>query len=385
MSKKLKENIAFFLPSLDPGGAERNVVNIINNINRERYKITLVLGEKKGDFVGEIDKDVPIIGLGASNSFKLFLKILAYFAREKPDIFISSFSRINIICIVAANLFSGKNIKTIAIEHNLFSLLPLIAKTPDRRIFAHFFLPQIVRFVYPKASAIVCVSRGIAEDLIKVVGCREKIKVIHNPVTNNNIKKLAEENISGQGLLDIKAPLIIAVGRLVKCKDYPCLFRALNLVLKKQPAHLIILGSGPEEHNLKKMVDEFSLSSHVTFLGFQKNPYKYMKRASVFVLSSLAEGFGNVIVEAMALGCPVVSTDCPTGPSEIIENMKNGILVAVGDEKSLAFAILSILNSPQLAEKFSVSGMARAEYFSVEKSVSEYEKLFEDLINSPSK
>lgn len=378
MKIKKSFSIVFFLPSLEPGGTERNVVNLINNIDRKKHILSLVLGKAEGDFIKEINRDIPIINLGASSSLGLFFKLVKYFRKEKIDIFVSAFPRINIICI-SAIIFSRVKTKIVATEHSLFSFLPIIAKTRWRRIFARFFLPAIGKIIYPQADLIVCVSKGIAEDFVKTVGCKEKVKIIYNPVINDKIYELAEERISHSWFSDFEIPIIVAVGRLVECKDYPTLFRAFSLIAKKQNVRFVILGKGPEEYRLKQLADKLGLSENIAFLGFQENPYKYMKRASVFVLSSLQEGFGNVIVEAMACGTPVVSTNCPVGPGEIIENMKNGILVPVNDEKSLASSILKVLENPSLAKKFSIEGLARAEYFSVKKSVEEYEKVFEIL------
>ena len=142
---------------------------------------------------------------------------------------------------------------------------------------------------------------------------------------------------------------------------------------------MVVLGKGPEEKKIKLLAHKLGLSDNILFLGFQKNPYKYIKKAEVFVLSSFHEGFGNVIVEAMACGTPVVSTNCMSGPREIIENGENGILFPVADQKALAEAVLKVLNNPSLSYKLSEQGKKRAEYFSIEKSVKKYEEIFDKL------
>lgn len=381
MIKKDKSIITFFLPSLEPGGTERNVVNLVNNIDREKYITSLVLGKMEGDFIKDINKDIQIINLDVSYSLGLFFKLIKYFKDQKPDIFISAFPRINVICITA-RIFAKVKTKIVITEHSVFSLLPVIAKTFWRRLFARFFMPSIGRFIYPKADSIICVSMGIAKDLAKIFYYPDKIKVIYNPVIDNKVYKLAEEPVDYLWFSNSKIPIILAAGRLVKCKDYPNLFRAFKLIIKERPAYLIILGRGPEEQKLIRFSDKLGLSKNVAFLGFQKNPYKYMKRSSVFVLSSLQEGFGNAIIEAMACGTPVVSTDCLTGPKEIIKSGENGILVPVSDPESLAKAILSILDNSFLREKLSNEGKKRAQDFSISNSVKKYEEIFEELINA---
>jgi len=379
MIKKEKIAVAFFLPSLEPGGTERNVVNLVNNIDREKYAVSLVLGIAEGDFIKDINSNISIISLHTRRSIATFFKLITYFKKNQPDIFISAFPRVNVICIVA-KIFSKSKTKIIITEHSVFSLLPIIAKTFWRGMFARFFMSSICSYLYQKAEAVICVSKGIADDILKTVNRSLKIEVIYNPVITSNIYQLAQAPINHPWFSDSKIPVIIAVGRLVKCKDYPTLFLAFSSVIQKQPVRLVILGRGPEEYKLKQLINKLGLSQNVAFLGFQENPYKYMKKASVFVLSSLQEGFGNVIIEAMACGVPVVSTNCPTGPGEIIENMKNGILVPVGDQESMAEAILKILQNPVLAQEFSVAGKERAKFFSVEKSVSAYQEIFQAVI-----
>ena len=378
MSEK-KINVSFLLPTLEAGGTERNVVNLVNNINKEHYAVSLVLGNIRGDFVSQVHQGIAIVDLKASYSVGLFFALVRYFKIQNPDVFVSAFPRINIITI-AAKIFSGANTKIIITEHSVFSFLPVIARNFWRGLFARFFMPGLAKFFYLKANAIICVSGGIAKDILNIIpGVHNTIEVIFNPVISDDIYQLANEPVEHPWFLTTDIPVILAVGRLVKCKDYPTLFKAFSQVLKNQPARLVILGGGPEEQRLKSLAIDMGLANNIAFLGFQKNPFKYMKRASVFVLSSLQEGFGNVIIEAMACGAPVVSTDCPAGPGEIIKPMENGILIPTGDPTSMAEAIVKVLDDSLLAEKFIREGKKRAEFFSVKKSVEEYEKVFRDM------
>jgi len=377
-SKKIK--IAFFLPNLEGGGAERNVVNLLNNLNKEKYDLSIVLGKKEGAFIGEIPEYVSLVNFGLKSSYSLvlFLKLIKYFRQEKANIFVSAFPRFNIISLLA-RIFSGSKIKIIITEHTTFSFLPLTAKVISHKLFARFPLPVLIKSIYPKADAIICVSKGVAIDLCKFIHCLDKIRVVYNPITNQKIKDLAEEEINHPWFFDSQIPIILAIGRLAKTKDYPNLIGAFKKILDKMPANLVILGEGSEREKLEKLAYKLGLSNNIAFLGFQSNIYKYIKRASVFVLSSLQEGFGNVIIEAMACGTPVVSTDCLSGPREIIEHGKNGILVPVADKEILAMAIINVLNSPELRNKFSEAGEKRAEHFSIEKSVKEYERIFNTI------
>lgn len=376
--EKEKIKVTFFLPSLEPGGAERNVVNLVNNIDKKKYEVFLLLGKKKGDFLKELDGKTPVADLNAESSLKLLFLLIRYFKKEKPDIFVSAFPRINIISVVA-KIFSGAKTKIIITEHSVYSFLPVIARTFWRRVFARLFMPTLGRFFYPKANAIICVSKGIADDLLKIINRPPKIKVIYNPVLDDKIYELSGQQVSHLWFSDSKIPIIIAAGRLVRIKGYPFLLKAFSLIIQSRSARLVILGSGPEKFFLVNLAAKLGVSEKVDFLGFQKNPYKYIKSSSVFVLSSIQEGFGNVIVEAMALGVPVVSTDCPTGPSEIIQNGKNGLLVPPKDYKAMAKAIIEILDDVSLSRKLSEKGKKRAEDFLVGSGVRKYEEVFEEL------
>lgn len=386
--KKEKIKITFFLPSLECGGAERNTINLLRNLNKENYTISLLLAEKKGDFIKDVPESIPIFSFDARGLLKIFLNLIKYFKEEKTDIFISAFPRFNAVSLLAKR-FSGGKAKIIITEHLSFFLLYKNAKTISHRFIARFLFPYFMNFFYPDADAIVCVSKGIAQEISLISNRTNKVKVIYNPVADSKILEMAEKQIDhpwflnpfGSAQDELKIPIILMVGRLSKTKDQPTLFRALSLIIKKQPARLVIVGNGTEENKLTKLASKLNLSKNILFLGFQDNPYKYMKRASVFVLSSLQEGFSNVIVEAMVCGTPVVATDCRSGPGEIIQDGINGLLVPPQDQIALAGAILKILNNPVLAKSFSIEGKKRAEFFSIQKSVREYENLFSELTN----
>lgn len=374
-----RARITFFIASLECGGAERNTINLLKSLNRQNYVVSLLLAQKKGDFVKDVPKEIPIISLNTASLLSIFFYLITYFHQNKTDIFISNFPRFNAVSLLAKK-FSGSKTKIIIIEHLSFFLLSKTAKTSSHRFIARFFFPYFIKIFYRGADAIVCVSLGIADEISDIIGRVAKIKVIYNPVVDDTILEMAKKEVSHPWFADTGIPVILMVGRLSKTKDQPTLFRALDIIIKKQPARLMIVGDGTEKEKLIKLVNQMGLSSNVAFLGFQNNPYKYMKQASVFVLSSLQEGFGNVIVEAMACGTPVVSTDCASGPSEIIQDGVNGLLVLPQNPTALADTILKILHDPVLAEKFSIEGKKRAEFFTIKKSVQEYEKVFQTLI-----
>jgi len=376
-----KIKIAFYIPNLEIGGTERAMTRLLQGLNKEIFQVSLLLTEEKGPFLKEIPQDISIYNFNTPYVRNTFFKLIKYLQKEKPQILVSFLIHVNIISILA-KILSKTNTKIIISERTTFSHLPEIAKTVKDKLLASIFLKPLVKLTYPLADAIVCVSKGVAEDLSQFLSRskRNKIKVIYNPVVNKELYALANQPIDHPWFLNKEIPVILAVGRLTKAKDYPALLKTFSLISQKQKVHLVILGEGEERKNLEELIDKLNISENINLPGFEENPYKYMKKAEVFVLCSKLEGFPNVLVEAMTLGTPVISTNCQSGPNEIIENGKNGILVPVGNEKVLAKAILKILDNPSLAQKFSLEGKKTAQNFTLEKSVKEYEKLFQEVL-----
>ncbi|OGZ70642.1 MAG: hypothetical protein A2980_00155, partial [Candidatus Staskawiczbacteria bacterium RIFCSPLOWO2_01_FULL_33_13] len=268
MIKKEKVTITFFLPSLECGGTERNTVNLLKNLNKENYALSLLLAEKKGDFIKDVPKEIPIVSFNAHSLFKIFLHLIAYFKEEKADIFVSAFPRFNAIVLLAKK-FSGTKTKIIITEHLSFSLLSKTAKTVSHRFIARFLFPSFIKLFYPNADAIICVSKGIAQEISSMAGHLEKIKVIYNPVADHTILEKAKAEVSHTWFHSTEIPVILMVGRLSKTKDQPTLFRALSIILKKQPAHLVIVGDGTEKLKLINLATQLNLTENIAFLGFQ--------------------------------------------------------------------------------------------------------------------
>jgi glycosyltransferase involved in cell wall biosynthesis len=206
---------------------------------------------------------------------------------------------------------------------------------------------MLEHYFYPWADAIVAVSKGVADDLARVARLpRDRIKVIYNPVVTEALFRKAEEPLEHPWFLSGCPPVILGVGRLTAAKDFPTLIRAFARVRESQLARLLILGEGEKRDSLEKLVRELRLERDVSMPGFMDNPYAYMRKSSIFVLSSCWEGLPNVLIEAMACGCQVISTNCPSGPEEILRGGHYGKLVPVGDAEALAKAILANFDKP---------------------------------------
>jgi glycosyltransferase involved in cell wall biosynthesis len=204
--------------------------------------------------------------------------------------------------------------------------------------------------------------------------------VLYNPVAVDEVRTAAKEPADHSWFSD-QIPIVLACGRLVPQKNYPLLLNAMKRVLEHRPARLFVLGKGPQLASLQALAGKLGIASSVHFAGFQSNPFKFMARAKVFALSSLWEGFGNVLVEAMACGIPVVATRCPSGPEEIVTDGVNGLLVPSGDPDALAAAILRLLEDEAVRRRLSEAALKRAEDFRAERMISGYERVFAEVLN----
>jgi glycosyltransferase involved in cell wall biosynthesis len=234
------------------------------------------------------------------------------------------------------------------------------------------YLLSFIQLLYPKADKVIAISKRVAEDLALTASLRhEHIRTIYNPIMTPGLYALSKHNPDHPWFQEKEPPVILSIGRLTPQKDFPTLFRAFARARKKKRLRLIILGEGDLRAELEELSRELEISEDVAFMGFVDNPYSYAGRASLFVLSSAWEGFGNVVVEALACGCPVVSTDCPGGPAEILGYGKYGTLVPVGDDTAMAEAIINSINREHDREGL----RERAGKFSIEASVNAYMEL----------
>lgn len=368
-----RNKVIFIIPNLGKGGSERVLTNILENLDKDKLEPVCIFYDSK--HVYAVPNYVRIYHLNLSGTASTFHKVLRYLWRilkiiriikkEKPDVIFSFINRINLTVIIS-KILSRQQVKLIVSERN----------TPSFQLGGRFnyFLRIMIKILYPKADKIIAVSRGVEKDLVENFFIpKNKIKVIYNPLDISRIQKLAKENITEHiWFSESCIPIVLNVGSLTEKKGQQYLLRAFRLVLEKIKSRLVILGEGEEEGCLKDLTRILDIQNYVTFLGFQQNPYKFMAKSSLIVLSSLWEGFPNVIIEAMACGIPVVSTDCSSGPNEIIESGITGILVPPRDEKKLAEAIIKILTDRKIAKNISLNSLKNIDRFSVHDIMAEY-------------
>jgi glycosyltransferase involved in cell wall biosynthesis len=340
----VKEKVALFLPSLVGGGAERVMVNLANNMAAKGVHVDLVVANAQGAYRDQVSSNVNIIDFQSERSLASFPKLIGYLRYEKPKALISALEHTNVLAIWAKRLafVPTKNIIT---EHISSSLISYAAGYTPSKLRATLYA---MRFTYPLAYRIVTVSQGVADDLVQTIGIsKNKLEVIYNPVLNEAMFEKAEQPIDHPWFQAGQPPVVLGVGRLEPQKDFPNLLRAFALLRKKQKARLVILGEGNLRGQLEALAKELGIEEDVQLPGFNSNPYAFMKRANVFVLSSVLEGLPTVLIEAMALGTPVVSTDCKSGPKEILGNSGYGTLVPTKNPEALAVAIEKTLNAPR--------------------------------------
>lgn len=332
-------DIAIFLRDLCGGGAERAMLNLAQGFIKSGLKVDLVLARAEGQYFAQVPPEVRFVDLKAQWLPASPPKLAQYLQQVRP---LGLLSTLHYPCEIAlwAKRLAGVSTRVVVCEQNTLSIEARSIPQTSVRL-----TPLTARLFYPWADGIVAVSQGVAEDLAHITRLPlERIKVIYNPVVVPELWTQAKELVDHPWFQSGESPVILGVGRLYAQKDFLTLIRAFAQVRQVQPARLMILGSGPEEPRLKALVRELGLEEEVAMPGFVQNPYAYMAKATVFVLSSAWEGFGNVLVEALALGTPVVSTNCESGPAEILDRGKYGWLTPVGDSKAIAEAILSVLS-----------------------------------------
>lgn len=351
------------MPSLGGGGAERNTIRRINGFLERNIEVTLLLATPYGNLHSEIPESVRVVHFNCKKTIYSIHKLTKYLKKNKPKNLLSHLDRANRIAILAGVLAGGTT-RVHIVEHNTMSVASK-NYSPINKI----LLKLSYRYLYPKAENIIHVSKAAAKDLEEVLGNgKQKVKYIYNPIVDNNMINKEMPEAPHKWFSDNGDPVILAVGRLSAQKDYLTLLKSFSLVRQKLNARLIILGEGEQRRTLESEIRKNHLEGEVDLVGFVNNPLDYMRHADLFVLSSRWEALPTVLVEAMACGCPVVSTDCPSGPKEILDKGKYGDLVPVGDPTRLAQAIIKNLRKP----KDSKNIKNRAMMFSVENSVDKY-------------
>lgn len=359
----MSASIAIVLPHLGGGGAERLHVYLANDWVTCGFSVEFILLRKEGELLSLLAPEIKVTDLGAARIRDALLPLAAYIRKTKPDVILAAMWPLT-SAVVCSWLLSGMTGRLFISDHENLSYAYL-----GRNRIKSGYLKHLIRLTYPKATGVIAVSCGVKADLCALGGLSDKVvRVIYNPAATgaspDRISGVEREKLWGRGYKNH----ILAVGRLSEEKDFKTLICAFALLPGELHAKLVILGDGPSREELKSSVTELGLDERIALPGFVRDTYPMYRSADLFVLSSLWEGFGNVIVEALECGVPVVSTRCPGGPAEILEDGRYGLLVPVGDKVALAAAMVRSLSEEHDREAL----MMRAQDFSVRKISDQY-------------
>jgi glycosyltransferase involved in cell wall biosynthesis len=342
------------------GGAERVNILLANELAGRGLAVGMALFRRRGEFLGLIDPRVTVSQVGGRRWLGAILPLARLIRRTRPAAVLGVMTTGNTAAVIGA-LLAGRRARIVLGEHNQV----------DRNAL-HFSSSRsykIMRWIYPMADRIVCVSDGVRRSLLDYARLDpERATVIHNPIVSPQIERMMAEPCADPWLGDPAAPLVLAVGRLTPAKDLPTLLRGFAALRRGRRARLLILGDGEERPAIEALARDLGLGDDVRLAGFVANPYAWMARADLFVLSSAWEGFPTVLVEALACGARVVATDCRSGPREILLGGELGELTPVGDAEALAEAMARALDAPPAPER----QRQRAAAFSVSRAADAY-------------
>jgi glycosyltransferase involved in cell wall biosynthesis len=337
-AQRRSKRVAVYLPSLTGGGAERIFLILAAGLTHRGWSVDLVVAEEGGPLLREVSPRVRLVGLGASHVTRSVVPFASYLRRNRPDAVLTAMTHANLAAIAAVTI-SGIHTRLVVTEHQHLSTSLAGSAARRERLF-----PLLIRLLYPRAARVVAVSHGVADDLAeRTMLPRSMISVEKNPIRIEELRALGRVPPRHAWFEQGEPPVILGVGRLTRQKDFGTLVRAFGRVHDGRRVRLMLLGEGEERPMLEALVSSLGLAEDVQIMGFVPNPYPYYGAASLFVLSSLWEGLPTVLLEAMAFGLPIVSTDCPSGPKEILEGGRLGGLVPTEDPSALAQAIATAL------------------------------------------
>jgi glycosyltransferase involved in cell wall biosynthesis len=366
------QHVAFFLQQLRGGGVPRMTLNLAAELTRRGHRVTLLVAISGGARAGDVAPGVEVVALDQGAVLRRLPRIggrkwrvvlataglAGFLRRARPDALVAADHWANFVSVLARGLARAR------MPLMLTQRVPLSVRAAQQRL-----IGRLARGLYPRANAIVGVSEGLAQDLREQLpAAHDRISSIYNPVVTPDFPERLRAAPTHPWLRDGGSPVLVSLGRLTAQKDYPTLLRALATLRKERDVRLVIFGSGPDGDSLEALAGELGIAEAVDLPGYVRDTLPELAHAAAFVLSSRFEGFGNVLVEALASGCPIVSTDCPSGPSEILDGGRFGTLVPVGDADALTAALAAVLDAP--LERAVLR--RRAELFTVERATDAY-------------
>ncbi len=364
----MKKKIVIVRPSLGQGGADRVTINILQYLNPEEFSVSLILMQGKGEFMSDIPKHVQWINVRSSNLWFFVFPLTKILRSIRPDISFSTCSGAS-MPLALAHWVTGSSSRLIVSERGRLMRSTRKINRLIRVIFKYF--------LYRRADVVTVVSKEIASDVekwLKIIP--SKVKLVSSPLIPTNLDEQMSKPIRHDWFLNNEFPKIVHAGRFVPEKDHRTLIQAFANIPSHFNAKLILLGEGPLRSDMERLVSGLGLSDSVWFVGFDKNPFAYFAKSTMFVLSSISEGMPGVLIQAMSCGVPVISTDCPSGPSEVIDKpMENGILTPMQNVEQLSNAMVMLLKDKELREKLGNQGRQSVGAYFEEAAMKSYLKV----------
>ena len=371
-----RRKVCFVLPSLNGGGAERAAVQILNGLDPNQWDRSMFLFAREGPYLAEVDPSIVITSADTASRWERWRALRSFVARERPDLvmaYLSFFSALSAVRAAHTRATVVFNLQT-----------PMSAFLTDadyhwRRRWRKVVFAAIMRVCFAAADLIIATSHGVARDLTSAFGIDpEQIRVLANPVDLDRVRAAMAEPIDIAVLPPGDAPLIVAAGRLAEAKNYPLMIAAFATLRQQMPARLCILGQGELDAEVRQLIAASGLSGSVSLAGFQANPWKYIAKADVFLLTSRYEGFGNVLIEAMALAVPVVAT-ASAGTRDIVDHGVDGLLVDSHTPEAVTAALRRVLENRDLRASLSSQAAASAEQFSAPRVIARYDRVLKQV------
>lgn len=341
MSGGRRADISFFLATSGHSGVDRLMGNLIREIARRGYHIDLLQVRGHGPYIAPAPSGVRCMDLGSRHVNGSLSGLVPYLKRERPRVLLSDKDRLNRLALIAKRLARVNTTVTVRIGTTVSVNLQ------DRSWGERRLQYASIRHLYPHAHSIIVPSKGAGNDLNRIAGrVLPHLHVVPSPVVTPDFEGLCHAPVDHPWVRDRHRPLILAVGELCRRKGFTTLIEAFCRLPTSLGARLVILGEGRQRPLLEQMITKHGVGHRIALPGFVANPYPFMARADLFVLSSICEGSPVVVMEALAAGAPVVATDCPSGPREVLQDGRLGPLTPVGDPEALGRAMLGVLSNP---------------------------------------
>jgi glycosyltransferase involved in cell wall biosynthesis len=372
-----RRKVCFVLPSLAGGGAERVAVQVLNALDQQRWDRSMYLFARSGPFLSDVSPSVGIESADSPSRLERWRRLRRFVRRTRPDVIVAFLSYLSVL---TASRAAGVGTRVVFdVETPVSAFLTDLDYRWARRWHRPLFAAAL-RAGCARSDLIVAASQGVAEDLVASFGVRSRcVQVVPNPVDLAAVAAAAQAPLDEELCARWKHPVIVAAGRLAVAKNYPLLIEAFALLRKRVPASLFILGTGGEQAALQQMIHTRGLADSVHLCGFQSNPWKYIARADVFALTSHYEGFGNVVVEAMACGVPVVATSSP-GTRDIVSSGADGLLVERHEPAAVAAALAQIIGDGDLRQRIVETARRKAERYRIESVALTYDRVLTGVL-----